>query len=47
MLGGDDDVLERDGGVTVVAEGELGLPVWAEVVELTGLADLAEPLGHP
>ncbi len=26
MLGGDDDVLERDGGVAVVAEGELGLP---------------------
>ena len=47
VLAGDDHGLDRDGPVAVVADGDLGLAVGAQVGELAVLADLGEPLGEP
>ena len=46
MLAGDDDGLDGDRPVAVVADGDLGLAVRAQVGQLAVLADLGEPLGQ-
>ena len=46
VLAGDDDGLHRDGPVAVVADGDLGLAVGAQVGEFAVLADFGQPLGE-
>ena len=47
VLAGDDDGLDRDRPVAVVADGDLGLAVRAQVGEFAVLADLGQALGEP
>ena len=47
VLAGDDDGFDGDGPVAVVADGDLGLAVGAQVGQFAGLADLGEALGEP
>ena len=47
MLGRQDDGVEPDGLVAVVADGDLGLAVGAQVGDLAALADGGQALGQP
>ena len=45
MLGGDEDLLDADGLVVLIADRDLGLAVWAQVLESAVLAHGGEALG--
>ena len=47
VLGGDEDLLDRDRLVVDVLDGDLGLAVGTQVVQHVGLADGGEALGEP